>query len=151
MTYNEMFKCCLEPLRFSDELLKIMSLGDEFRLHTSLTTGDSSINNWIPFRRKLNWVTKIKEILEGVISELAEKELLSAFQLQDKAGRHILHYLADFSQKGVIDKEADDTRDLIFTTLIDKLEKFPELDMNVRDNVGRTPLHLAAAQGLTRE
>ena len=147
---GEMLKCCLEPLGFSDVPLKIMSLGDEFRLHTSLTTGDSSINIWKLYRKK-NGDTKIKEILEGIISELAEKDLISAFlKLQDKAGRHILHYLAEFSQIGVVDKEADDTRDLIFSTLIDKLEKFPELDMNVRDNVGRTPLHLAAAQGFTK-
>jgi ankyrin repeat protein len=150
---GNVLKTHLEVLKFPDNFLKFMSLGGEFRLHASLTTGDpATIKCWKDYHKPKS--NNIAELLKGLISELAGASVLSTFlQLRDSAGRCILHYLADFSQVGYADSRGDAVRTEIFTTFMDELESeklkshVPKDYMNCKDNVGRTPLHLAAAQG----
>jgi ankyrin repeat protein len=150
---GKVLKSHLEQLEFPDSFLKIVSLGDEFRLHASLTTGDpGTFECWMDYHEPNS--NNIAKLLRGLISDLAKASVLSTFlQLRDSAGRCILHYLADFSQIGYADPRGDAVRRIIFTTFMNELESeelkshVPEDYMNCEDNVGRTPLHLAVAQG----
>lgn len=150
---GKVLKSHLEQLEFPDSFLKIVSLGDEFRLHASLTTGDpDTFKCWMDYHEPNS--NTIGKLLKGLISELGKASALSTFlELRDSAGRCILHYLADFSQIGYADPRGDAVRKIIFKTFMDELESeelkshVPKDYMNCKDNVGRTPLHLAVAQG----
>jgi ankyrin repeat protein len=156
---GEVLKSCLETVEFINVPLKIMSLGDEFRLHTSLLifNGDA-IHRWTNLYNDTSNDhsepgSKLEELLQNTISKLAKESLLDAFlELRDDAGRNILHYLANLSSESFSGRDTfKKTCELIFQTLMNELvELAPTLDMNVTDNIGRTPLHLAAAQGFVK-
>ena len=70
---------------------------------------------------------------------------MTFLELRDTTGKTILHYLGDLADtqlKSQKDDEEGNLYDLIFTTLMDELNKHVkhvDLDMNVTDNMGRTP------------
>ena len=66
---GKMLKSCLEALDVSELPLKYMSLGDEFRLHISLTRLDSSTRYcWFDCHKQID----IHKLLRGIVSKLAE-------------------------------------------------------------------------------
>jgi hypothetical protein len=156
---GEVLKSCLETVDFIAVPLKLMSLGDEFRLHTSLFVFHAdAIIQWEKLYNDTSNDhsepgSKLKELLQNTISKLANESLLDAFlELRDEAGRNILHYLADLSVETYASLVTQNKIcELIFQTLMIELVKHATtLDMNVTDNIGRTPLHLAAAQGFVK-
>jgi hypothetical protein len=101
---GEVLKSCLEPVEIVNVPLKLLSLGDEFRLHTSLSMFDGdAFNQWYKLyidtsNDHSEPGSKRGKLLQNTISKLAEESLLDAFlELRDEGGRNILHYLADLS------------------------------------------------------
>ena len=111
-------------------------LGKEYSLHAFIAAPLYS-NGFLSWEGKHN----VENCLKAIIEKLHGKSLLpTLLHLRDPyAGKTLLHYLAEYHFGSCI-----------FPTVMKMLKEdgyVPDLDVNIKDYAGRTPLHYGAARG----